>query len=196
MKRVFDLVLGLVGILLTGPFLLLLAVWVKLDSPGPAFYCGVRAGRFGKPFRIYKLRTMVQDAENLGGRAETPADDPRITRAGAFLRRWKLDEFPQLLNVIRGEMSLVGPRPEVMEEVEKYNSEEMQLLLVRPGLTDRASIKFRHEGELLRGSKDPHLDYRQRIRPEKIRMGLEYVHSNSLMTDCKIVLQTLKVILQ
>jgi lipopolysaccharide/colanic/teichoic acid biosynthesis glycosyltransferase len=111
------------------------------------------------------------------------------------LRRWKLDEFPQLINVIRGEMSLVGPRPEVMEEVRLYNSEERRLLLVRPGMTDWASIEFRNEGELLKGSKNPHSDYQQRIRSEKMRLALAYVDSNSLLTDCKIVLQTLRVIL-
>jgi lipopolysaccharide/colanic/teichoic acid biosynthesis glycosyltransferase len=193
-KRLFDVVFSLIGLLMVSPLLLLLGIWIKLDSPGPALYRGIRAGRFGKPFWMLKLRTLVLNAELLGG-AETPADDPRITHAGAFLRRYKLDEVPQLINVLKGEMSLVGPRPEVMGEVIHYNEDEKQLLQVRPGITDWASIKFRDEDEILRGSPDPHHAYHEKIRPEKIRLGLEYVRSNSLLTDCRIIFQTLKVIL-
>jgi lipopolysaccharide/colanic/teichoic acid biosynthesis glycosyltransferase len=190
-KRATDLVLATLGFALASPLLLVLAVCIKLESKGPALYRGKRAGRFGQPFFVLKLRTMVANAEQLGG-AESPADDPRITRLGSFLRLYKFDELPQLLNVIRGEMSLVGPRPEVLEEVERYTPRELQLLAVRPGITDWASIKFRNEDEILRGSPDPHLAYHQKIRPDKVRLGLEYVEKRSLRVDFTILLQTLR----
>jgi lipopolysaccharide/colanic/teichoic acid biosynthesis glycosyltransferase len=193
-KRIFDVIFATLGLLLISPLLGVLALWIKLDSRGPVFYRGLRAGRFGKPFRVFKLRTMVADAEQRGG-AETPNDDPRITCAGVLLRRYKLDEFPQLLNVILGDMSLVGPRPEVLEEVRNYTKEEMELLSVRPGITDWASIKFRHEGEILRGSPNPHLTYHTVIRPEKVRLGLLYIRNNGLLTDCVILMRTLQHVL-
>ena len=177
--------------MLVGPFLLILALLVILDSGPPAIYLGWRAGRNGVPFQIIKLRTMVRDAERCGG-AETAADDPRITRIGAFLRRSKLDELPQLINVLIGEMSLVGPRPEVLDEVRRYGIREQALLSVRPGLTDWASIKFRHEGELLRGSSDPARLYHEKIQPEKIRLGLKYVRERSMVVDLMIIVSTLK----
>ncbi len=195
MKRAFDLVLATLGLTIVSPLLGLLAIWVKLDSPGPVFYRGIRGGRLGKPFRVFKLRTMVRNAEHLGG-AETPSDDPRITRAGVFLREYKLDELPQLINVILGDMSLVGPRPEVMEEVLNYSEQEKLVLSVRPGITDWASLKFHREGEILRGSPDPHRTYHEKIRPEKLHLQLQYVRSNSLLTDVKIIFRTLHVIFQ
>ncbi len=194
MKRMFDFVIAALALIPLLPFLALFAIWVKLDSPGPVFYRGVRAGLNGKPFRIFKFRTMVKDAERLGG-AETATDDPRITRAGAFLREYKLDELPQLINVALGDMSLVGPRPEVMEEVVKYTDEEKLVLSVRPGITDWASLTFHHEGEILKGSCDPHLTYHQKIRPMKLRLQAQYVNSNSLLTDVKIIISTLRVII-
>lgn len=190
-----DLGISLAGLALLSPVLLAIAVLIKLDSRGPVFYRGVRAGRHGNPFRIFKFRTMVVDAEKIGGPSSS-SDDPRITRAGNFLRRYKLDELPQLLNVVRGEMSLVGPRPEVIGEVRLYTPEESQLLQIQPGITDWASIRFRNEGEILRGSSDPHQTYRERIRPEKIRLGLDYVQNHSFLMDCKIILETLKVLLE
>jgi len=193
-KRVTDVVLGTIGFTLVSPLLLVLAIAIKLDSKGPALYRGKRAGRFGRPFFVFKLRTMVVNAEQLGG-AESPADDPRITRLGPFLRRYKFDELPQLLNVIRGEMSLVGPRPEVLDEVRHYTPRELQLLSVKPGITDWASIKFRNEDEILRGSSDPHLAYHEKIRPDKVRLGLEYVEKRSLLVDFKILLQTLRSVI-
>jgi lipopolysaccharide/colanic/teichoic acid biosynthesis glycosyltransferase len=194
MKRLFDIVVSLCGLVLVSPFLAVLGLWIAFDSPGPMFYRGVRAGRWGRPFRIYKLRTMVRDAENTGG-AETPANDPRITRAGHILRKYKFDELPQLINVLQGEMSLVGPRPEVMEEVNLYTEREMQLLSVRPGITDWASIKFRDEDELLRGSADPHRAYHELIRPEKVRLGLEYAHSHPFIADLQILFLTFLAVL-
>ena len=195
MKRIFDFVCSLIGLLLIWPLLLVLAIWIKLDSSGPIFYRGVRAGKFGKPFRIFKLRSMVVNADRIGG-AETPADDARITRVGDFLRHYKLDELPQLINVLIGDMSLVGPRPEVMDEVLRYNEEQQQLLHVRPGITDWASIKFRHEGEILRSSVDPKRTYHEKIQPEKIRLGLQYVHNRSLLNDLKILCRTFIVLFQ
>lgn len=195
LKRLFDFLASIIGVTLLLPIFAVVALAIKLDSPGQVFYRGLRAGRHGQPFRIFKFRTMVMNAHNLGGPSSS-ADDPRITRVGDFLRRYKLDELPQLLNVLKGEMSLVGPRPEVVEEVALYTDEEKRLLGVRPGITDWASIRFRNEGEILRGSVDPHAAYREKIRPEKIRLGLEYVRRHSFMTDCKIILMTLKAIVE
>ena len=195
MKRSFDLILSLLGLIVLAPVFAAAAVAIRIESAGPVFYRGVRAGRYGKAFRIFKFRTMVEDADKIGGPSSS-ADDPRITRVGNFLRRYKLDELPQLLNVLRGEMSLVGPRPEVLQEVLLYTEEEKRLLEVRPGITDWASIRFRNEGEILRGSADPHAAYREKIRPEKIRLGLEYVERRSFLTDCKIIVRTLKAILE
>ena len=195
MKRWFDLILSLLGLIVLAPVFAAVAAAIRIESAGPVFYRGVRAGRYGKAFRIFKFRTMVEDAEKIGGPSSS-SDDPRITRVGNFLRRYKLDELPQLLNVVKGEMSLVGPRPEVLQEVVLYTEEEKRLLEVRPGITDWASIRFRNEGEILRGSADPHAAYREKIRPEKIRLGLEYVERRSFLTDCKIIVRTLKAILE
>ena len=192
-KRALDIVACAVALLVIGPLLLVLALLVILDSGRPAFYLGWRAGRDGVPFRIIKLRSMVPDAERRGG-AETPADDPRITWVGALLRRYKLDELPQLINVLLGDMSLVGPRPEVLDEVRRYGDRERALLSVRPGLTDWASIKFRHEGEILRGAPDPGKVYHETIQPEKIRLGLKYVQEHSMFVDLAILVNTLKAI--
>jgi lipopolysaccharide/colanic/teichoic acid biosynthesis glycosyltransferase len=194
-KRMFDLSASILGLIPLLPIFAMLALAIKLDSDGPVFYRGLRAGRHGKPFRIFKFRTMVVDAHKFGGPSSS-ADDPRITRTGSFLRHHKLDELPQLLNVLTGDMSLVGPRPEVVEEVLLYTDEEKRLLSVRPGITDWASIRFRNEGEILRGSADPHAAYREKIRPEKIRLGLDYVRSHSFVTDCRIIIRTLKSVLE
>lgn len=191
LKRGLDVVVSVIGLIFVAPLLLFLAILIKLDSPGPVFYRGVRAGRFGTPFRILKLRTMIVDADRRGG-SETPNDDPRITRIGNSLRRMKLDELPQVINVLVGDMSLVGPRPEVLEEVQNYSDEERELLSIRPGITDWASIRFRHEGEILRGSADPHVTYHTTIRPEKIRLGLAYVRNHSFWTDCVILARTFR----
>src|SRR5712692_4649592 len=195
MKRLFDVIASSAGLVVLLPLLAVLAIVLKRESTGPVFYRGLRAGRYGKPFRIFKFRTMVVNADKIGGPTSS-ADDPRITRVGNFLRRYKLDELPQLINVLKGEMSLVGPRPEVVQEVLLYTDEEKRLLEVRPGITDWASIRFRNEGEILRGSGDPHQAYREKIRPEKIRLGLEYVERRSFLTDCKIILRTLKAIVE
>jgi lipopolysaccharide/colanic/teichoic acid biosynthesis glycosyltransferase len=163
---------------------------IKHDSHGSVFYRGLRVGRYYKQFRMFKFRTMVADAEKMGV-SSTAEDDPRITRIGKFLRKYKLDELPQLINVLRGEMSLVGPRPQVPWAVELYSEEERKLLNVRPGITDYASIKFRNEGNILNNSSNPDEDYLKQIAPEKIRLGLEYVNNNNLWIDLKIILATI-----
>ncbi len=193
LKRLFDILLSLTGLTVFSPVFLIIALWVRLSHGGPVFYRGVRVGRRGKLFRIFKFRTMVIDAERLGG-PSTSDDDPRITKVGKFLRNYKLDELPQLINVLKGEMSFVGPRPEVQQEVELYTEEEKAVLNVRPGITDYASIKFHNEGEILKGSADPHQAYQALIRPEKIRLALDYVNNHSLGIDMRILVNTFKTL--
>jgi lipopolysaccharide/colanic/teichoic acid biosynthesis glycosyltransferase len=193
MKRIFDVLSSAMGLVVLAPVLAAVALAIKMESQGPVFYRGVRAGRHGNPFRIFKFRTMVMNAEALGS-ASTAEDDLRITRVGRILRKVKLDEFPQLLNVLRGEMSLVGPRPQVTWAVEQYTAEERTILRVRPGITDPASVRFRNESEILRGSADPDKDYFEKIHPEKMRLSIEYVRKQSFLLDCKILLQTMMVV--
>lgn len=171
------------------PVLLFIAIWIKLDSTGPVFYRGVRIGRFGKPFRIFKFRTMVVNAEMLGG-TSTAENDSRLTSIGYGLRKYKLDELPQLFNVLKGEMSFVGPRPEVEEYTSLYSKEEMQILDVPPGITDYASIRFRNLNTILARTAKPDLYYKDVIRPEKNRLRLEYARHNNLWIDLKILMQT------
>lgn len=189
LKRAFDIVFSLIGLVLALPLMLILAIWIKLDSKGPVFYRGVRTGRFGKPFRIFKFRTMAHNSQASGAMC-CPDDDPRITRAGRFLRRFKLDELPQLINVLVGDMSFVGPRPEVEAYTKIYTEEEREILSVRPGITDWASIKFRNQGELLAGKEDPDAYFREHILPEKNRLRLEYARKHNLWTDLKILCST------
>ena len=192
-KRLFDVVVAAIGIVVCAPLLAAVAIAVTLEDGGPIWYRGERVGLGGKPFRIVKFRTMIPDAERVGA-SSTADDDPRITRVGRWLRRAKLDELPQLVNVLVGDMSFVGPRPQVPWAVALYAEEDKQLLSVRPGMTDYASIRFSNEGELLRGSADPDGDYLRIIAPEKIRLGLQYVESHSLMTDLRILLATALVV--
>jgi len=194
LKRTFDVVFSTFGLLIVWPILAAIALMIKAHDRGPVFYRGVRVGRNRKPFRIFKFRTMVVDADRIGG-PSTADDDARITAAGRFLRRYKLDELPQLINVIKGEMSFVGPRPEVAHEVETYSDTELRVLSVRPGITDWASLTFHNEGEILKGSPDPHLAYREKIRPEKLRLALKYVDENTLRTDIKIIIRTLATLM-
>ena len=189
LKRIVDVVLAATALLVLAPVLLVFAALIVLGDAGPVFYRGVRIGRRGRPFRIYKFRTMVVDAEKRGG-SSTAGDDPRITRVGAFLRAHKLDELPQLINVIVGDMSLVGPRPQVAWAVELYKPHERALLDVRPGMTDVASICFRNEAEILLGSENPDRDYLEKIAPEKHRLGLEYIKRQSIGLDLRILVAT------
>jgi len=190
-KRLFDIMFSFFGLMAASPLLLLIAILIKLDSPGPIFYQGKRAGKSGNIFKIFKFRTMIPNAEKLGG-PSTSADDPRLTKFGKLLRRHNLDELPQLINILKGEMSFVGPRPEVPSEIETYKPEAKEIILsVRPGMTDLATLANLHEEEILKGSKDPHQAYREKIKPEKIRLGLEYVKTHSFWLDLKIIIKTL-----
>lgn len=193
-KRVFDLFFSVVGLLLLAPVFLLIAIWIKLDSAGPVFFRQVRVGRFGKPFRIFKFRTMRAEGEATGKQI-TVGDDARITRAGRFLRRYKLDELPQLLNVVKGEMSLVGPRPEVPRYVALYPEGLREIVLsVPPGMTDYASIEYVDENAILADISDPETVYVERLIPLKLRNYERYVSERSFGTDIKIILATLKAI--
>lgn len=189
-KRAFDLFWALLGLALLSPLLLLVAAAVKLEDRGPVFFRQVRIGRGGRPFRIWKFRTMGVDAERRG-LAITVGRDPRITRVGHFLRGAKLDELPQLLNVVAGEMSLVGPRPEVPQFVGLYTEAQRAILALRPGITDLASIKYRHESELLAQAEHPDEAYVRVIVPDKIRINLAYAAQASLWSDFRVILATL-----
>ncbi len=194
MKRCFDFLLTLLGLMLMWPALLAFGLLIKAEDNGSVFYRGLRVGLGGRPFRILKFRTMCPDAER-SGVMSTANDDPRITRIGSVLRRYKLDELPQLWNVLCGEMSLVGPRPEVQRFVDLYTEEEKAILTVRPGLTDWASLWNIDEGAILQGSSDPDRAYCELIRPKKIRLQLAYVHQAGFWTDFGILLQTIGAVL-
>jgi lipopolysaccharide/colanic/teichoic acid biosynthesis glycosyltransferase len=191
MKRLFDIIGSIVGLLFLFPVLILAALLVKFDSRGPVFFRQERIGRNFKPFLIYKFRTMVQDAAR-AGRPITVGEDPRITRVGRFLRKTKIDELPQLMNVLKGDMSLVGPRPEVPEYVKLFRSDYAEVLKIRPGITDLASIKYRDEAAVLRNSDNPEQEYLTRILPDKVRLAKEYVQRSSLFFDLGLILQTLR----
>lgn len=193
MKRVCDIVLAVVGLLLLWPVLLLAACLVKFTSPGPVFYRGLRTGRHGVSFRIFKFRSMILDGEHRGG-TTTGKDDPRITRVGQFLRKHKIDELPQLFNVLSGDMSFVGPRPEVAEYTDRYSEEERRILSVRPGITDLASIEFSDLQEFV-GGKDPDGTYRERILPRKNELRLKYATERTMWLDTVILVKTVFVVL-
>lgn len=193
MKRLFDITASACGLLILSPLLLLVALWIKLDSPGPVFFRQVRVGLHNRDFRIFKFRSMRVGADKgslvtIGGR------DPRVTRSGYFIRKFKIDELPQLINVFIGDMSIVGPRPEVRHYVNHYTPEQMRVFDVRPGITDPASIKFRNENELLEQAQDPEQYYIQVIMQDKIKSYLEYVNQHSFWYDIKIIFQTFWVI--
>ena len=190
MKRLFDLLSALVGLLLLSPLFLVVAILIKLDSRGPVFFRQGRMGKAFRPFLILKFRTMVRDAPNKGGPI-TFGEDPRITRIGRFLRRIKIDELPQLINVLKGEMSIVGPRPEVRRYVELFREDYEEILTVRPGITDLASLKYRDEAAILGASPDPEAMYVKYILPEKVSLGKEYVRRSSLTFDLILIFKTL-----
>ncbi len=189
-KRAFDLFWTLPGLVALSPLLLLVAALIRREDGGPVFFRQQRVGGGGRPFRIWKFRTMVVDAERRGGQL-TVGRDPRITRTGHWLRKCKLDELPQLLNVLAGEMSLVGPRPEVERYVALYTPEQRRVLDLAPGITDPASIRYRDENEVLATAADPEATYVQQIMPEKIRLNLEYAARANLATDFMVILKTL-----
>lgn len=195
-KRLFDLVLAAFGGVALSPLLLAIAVWIKLDSPGPVLFRQERVGRFGRPFRIHKFRTMALGAERMGP-GLTIGDDARITRAGKALRRAKLDELPQLIDVLVGTMSLVGPRPELARYVALYPAElRAKLLSVRPGITDAASIVFRDESALLAAAVDPERAYAEVVLPAKLRLAAAYVDSASLANDLSLIARTVAMLLR
>ena len=193
LKRLFDLAAAAAGLIILGPVLLAVAALITLYDGRPVFYRGVRIGRHGRLFRVFKFRTMRTDAEKIGG-PSTTADDPRITRVGRWLRKSKLDELPELINVFVGDMSLVGPRPEVEHYVSLMTDEERVILSVRPGLTDWATLWNSDEGAVLAGAADPEKAYLELIRPEKIRLQLEYVRRRSFWVDLVILVQTVMAV--
>ena len=191
LKRTFDIFCSLCGIIITSPVLLAISILIKWEDGGAIFYRGIRVGRHGSPYRIFKFRSMVLNAEKMGGFSSTSDNDPRITKIGSKIRKYKLDEIPQLFNVLAGEMSIVGPRPQVQWAVDLYSDEERILLSLRPGITDYASLKFSNEADILKGSEDPDQAYLELIAPEKIRLGLEYVRLRSFWVDLKLILLTI-----
>jgi lipopolysaccharide/colanic/teichoic acid biosynthesis glycosyltransferase len=190
MKRAFDILTSAVGLTLLSPLLILVALLIKLTSPGPVLFRQERMGRRFRPFRICKFRTMTQDAPRRGGPITFGAD-PRITRLGRLLRNTKIDEIPQLINVLKGEMSLVGPRPEVPRYVEMFRDDYQQILQVRPGITDLASIKYRDEAALLGQAEDPEREYVTRLLPEKISLAKQYVAQSSFWFDLTLIIRTM-----
>jgi lipopolysaccharide/colanic/teichoic acid biosynthesis glycosyltransferase len=194
-KQVFDIVIAFLGLLCLSPLLLLVALLIKLDSPGPVFFRQERMGRGFHPFHIYKFRTMVHDAPLRGG-AITFGADPRITKVGRILRKTKIDEFPQLINVLQGQMSFVGPRPEVRRYAELFREDYEDILRVLPGITDLASLKYRHEAELLGRFENPEEAYVRLLLPEKIKLAREYVRQSSFSFDVTIILKTLLSLLR
>lgn len=195
LKRVMDVVVSGCALLVLWPLLLIIAAAIKVDDPGPVFYRQVRVGRGGKPFRIFKFRTMVVDADKKG-LSITVGRDSRITRVGAFLRKTKLDELAQLLNVFLGEMSFVGPRPEVPRYVELYTPYQRQVLLVRPGITDYASIAYRNENDMLDGADDPERMYIDVIMPAKIELNMKYLHEISPLADIRLIFATVAAVIK
>jgi len=193
MKRLFDIVASGLGLIVLSPLFLVLAIWIKMDSKGPVFYRQVRVGYKNKDFRIFKFRSMRVGADK-GSLVTIGGHDPRVTRSGYFIRKFKFDELPQLINVFLGDMSLVGPRPEVRHYVDYWTPEQMHVLDVRPGITDPASIKFRNENELMEQAEDPEKYYIEVIMQEKIKLYLEYVEKHSFLYDIGLIFKTFWVI--
>lgn len=188
--RLLDIVLSLLGLLFLLPIFLILAVWIKFDSQGSIFFRQIRVGKEGRDFRIYKFRTMIVNAEKMGI-ITIGERDPRITNSGYFLRKYKLDELPQLINVLKGEMSFVGPRPEVRKYVEMYNQEQLKILTVKPGITDYASIEYINEDEILGKSLNPEKTYIEEIMPQKIKYNMKYINNKTVIEYFKIIFLTI-----
>ena len=195
MKRAFDIIASGLGLIVLSPLFLVLAIWIKLDSKGPVFYRQVRVGFKNKDFRIFKFRSMRVGADK-GSLVTIGGHDPRVTKSGYFIRKFKFDELPQLINVFLGDMSLVGPRPEVRHYVDYWTPEQMHVLDVRPGITDPASIKFRNENELMEKAEDPEKYYIEVIMQEKIKLYLEYVEKHSFLYDLGLIFKTFWVIVK
>lgn len=190
LKRLFDIVASFIGIILLSPFLIIIAIFIKLGSNGPVFFKQERVGLKGKHFVILKYRTMIVDAEKYGKQI-TVGKDNRITAVGSFLRKYKLDELPQLINVLKGDMSLVGPRPEVPRYVKLYSKEQLKVLDVRPGITDLASLRYSDENELLGTVENPEEYYINVIMKDKLDLNLEYIDKSNVFYDIVIILKTI-----
>jgi lipopolysaccharide/colanic/teichoic acid biosynthesis glycosyltransferase len=191
LKRIFDILLSGIGILLLLPIFLFVIIWIKADSKGSAFYRQLRVGQFGKDFSLLKFRSMRTGSDKaglltIGGR------DPRVTRSGVFIRKYKIDELPQLINVFLGQMSLVGPRPEVRKYVDLYNEAQRRVLLVKPGITDLASLEYFDENDLLAKSDHPEKTYIEVVMPHKLELNLQYIDQSGLFADVQIILRTIK----
>lgn len=181
------------GLILLTPLFLAVAIWIKLDSRGPVFYRQVRVGKGNRDFRLFKFRSMRPDSDKLG-LITVGGRDPRVTRSGYYIRKYKLDEFPQLINVFVGDMSLVGPRPEVRKYVDMYTPEQLKVLDVKPGITSLASIRYRNENEILAAAEDPDKCYVEKVMPDKLAIDLEYVGKANLLTDIKVIFTTFREI--
>lgn len=195
MKRLFDVAAAGLGLILVSPLLLITAALVRVSSPGPVLFRQTRVGRGGELFTLLKFRTMYTDAEQRGGQL-TVGRDPRVTRIGHYLRASKLDELPQLINVVRGDMSLVGPRPEVPRYVALYSEDQRRVLDVRPGITDPASVVYRNESDLMADQSDPESFYVDVLMPEKLRLNLEYQERRTLTSDITVIFDTLKAVVR
>lgn len=190
-KRLFDILFSVLGLILTLPLFLITVILIKKESRGPVFYVSNRVGKNGKIFKMFKFRTMVLNADKIGG-PSTAIDDPRLLKIGPFLKKYQLDELPQLINVLKGDISFVGPRPDVPSEINSLDPQTREMILsVKPGMTSLATLSNFHEGEILKGSKDPHKTYCEKIKPEKIRLNIEYVKNKSFWLDLKIILKTI-----
>ena len=194
MKRALDIMAALFGLIMLAPLFVVVAILITTDSPGPVFFRQERIGRGFRPFWIYKFRTMVKDAPDRGG-ALTASGDPRVTRIGKILRQTKIDELPQLINILRGDMSLVGPRPEVCQYVELFRKNYETILAVRPGITDPASLKYRDESAILARSENPEQEYIRRVLPDKLKLGEEYVRQSSLVLDLVVIFKTILAVI-
>jgi lipopolysaccharide/colanic/teichoic acid biosynthesis glycosyltransferase len=189
-KRLFDIIFSIIGLIIASPIIFVIVLLIKKEDRGPVFYRGKRVGKNGKIFRMFKFRSMVLNADKIGG-PSTSADDFRLTKIGKFIRNHNLDEIPQFIDILRGTMSFVGPRPEVPSEVETYSEDIKKIILsVKPGLTDLATLEDVHEEEILKGAKDPHQAYRELIKPRKIKLAVEYVNKRSFMLDIEILVKT------
>ena len=194
LKRIFDITLSLFGLIILLPFMLIIAILIKIDSKGSVFFKQIRVTKNGKEFKIFKYRTMRVGSDKYS--QITVGKDGRITKIGSFLRKYKLDEIPQLINVLIGDMSLVGPRPEVPKYVALYTDKQKEILKVRAGITDYASIEFSNENDLLASEEEPEKAYIEKIMPKKIELNKKYLSKISILTDIKIILLTIKKILK
>ncbi len=194
MKRVFDILASGLGLICLSPLFVVIAIWIKCDSRGPVFYRQTRVGKDGHDFRLFKFRSMRPDSDKLG-LITVGGRDHRITRSGYYIRKYKLDEFPQLINVFLGHMSLVGPRPEVRKYVDMYSPQQLKVLEVRPGITSLASIRYRNENDILAAADDPDKAYVEQVMPDKLAIDLEYVRKANLWSDIKLIFSTFKEII-